>query len=516
MIYEQNGKIFAKTQYLLYMKKLLLLLFFCYRGTGFAQEPAASLYKETFRPQYHFTTEKNWINDPNGLVYFDGEYHLFYQHNPFGNIWGHMTWGHAVSTDLVTWKHLPLAIHEENGIMIFSGTVIVDEKNSSGFAGTSGKVPMVAIYTGHQEGLNQSQHIAYSLDKGRTWTKYAKNPVLDLGKKDFRDPKVFWYEPEKKWVMVVVLPIEKKIQFYRSPNLLDWTFMSDFGPAGDTAGIWECPDLFQVPVNNNRKESKWVLMHSPAPYMQYFVGEFDGTRFKNETPANEILRPDYGSDYYAAIVYNNLPENTGPISIGWVNNWNYANDIPTNPWKGAMSLPRKLQVKKVKDKWIMVQAPVESLKKQRTSPVLFENRTINNSFALPDLGSSWEMEVHLTLSSSGRTGLRLGGKEKPVCLLFYDPSSKQIVLERGAGNQLKLAAFEKLNRYAVPVSTDDRKISMHIFFDKSIMEVYINEGETVLTTQVFPEEKNPLIELFSDSPGSYIKSLRTWKIKPVW
>ncbi len=267
----------------MYMKKLLLLLFFCYQGVGFAQEPAASLYKEPFRPQYHFTTEKNWINDPNGLVYFDGEYHLFYQHNPFGNTWGHMTWGHAVSTDLVSWKHLPLAIREENGIMIFSGTVVVDEKNSSGFAGKSGKVPMVAIYTGHQEGLNQSQHIAYSLDKGRTWTKYAKNPVLDLGKKDFRDPKVFWYEPEKKWVMVVALPLEKKIQFYRSPNLLDWTYMSDFGPAGDTTGIWECPDLFQVPVNNNRKESKWVLMHSPAPYMQYFVGEFDGTRFKNET-----------------------------------------------------------------------------------------------------------------------------------------------------------------------------------------------------------------------------------------
>jgi fructan beta-fructosidase len=167
----------------MFMKKLLFMLFFCCQETGFAQAPAALLYKEPFRPQYHFTTEKNWINDPNGLVYLDGEYHLFYQHNPFGNIWGHMTWGHAVSTNLVSWKHLPPAIREENGIMIFSGTVVVDEKNSSGFAGTSGKVPMVAIYTGHQEGLTQSQHIAYSLDKGRTWTKYTKTRCLILEKK---------------------------------------------------------------------------------------------------------------------------------------------------------------------------------------------------------------------------------------------------------------------------------------------------------------------------------------------
>lgn len=500
----------------MYMKKLLLLLFFCYQGVGFAQEPATSLYKEPFRPQYHFTTEKNWINDPNGLVYFDGEYHLFYQHNPFGNTWGHMTWGHAVSTDLVSWKHLPLAIREENGIMIFSGTVVVDEKNSSGFAGNSGKVPMVAIYTGHQEGLNQSQHIAYSLDKGRTWTKYAKNPVLDLGKKDFRDPKVFWYEPEKKWVMVVALPLEKKIQFYRSPNLLDWTYMSDFGPAGDTTGIWECPDLFQVPVNNNRKESKWVLMHSPAPYMQYFVGEFDGTRFKNETAANVILRPDYGPDYYAAIVYNNLPKSTGPVSIGWINNWNYANDIPTHPWKGAMSLPRNISVKKMNDQWVMVQSPAASLKKQRMSPVQWEKRSVDKSLAVPDLGNAWEMELQLTVSAAGKTGIGLGEKDKPVCKIYYDPSVKQIVLERGAGNQFKLAAFEKLNRFGVPFTPTDQKISLRVFFDNSIIEVYINDGERVFTAQVFPEEKNPAVDIFSEGTGAIIHSLMAWKVKTIW
>ena len=206
-------------------------------------------YDEPYRPQVHFSPAKNWTNDPNGLVYFDGEYHLFFQYNPFGDQWGHMSWGHAVSTDLLHWQELPVAIPEKDGIMIFTGSVVVDHENTAGFC-TKGTDCLVAIYTGHSEttqGIRQTQNIAYSLDKGRTWTRYQNNPVLDLHLADFRDPSVSWDPNAHHWVMAVSLPKEHKVRFYSSPNLKDWTQLSDFGPAGDTAGDWECPDLLRIP-----------------------------------------------------------------------------------------------------------------------------------------------------------------------------------------------------------------------------------------------------------------------------
>ena len=493
----------------------LLILLLCHIS-AFEQEQKTSKYREKYRPQFHFSTPENWINDPNGLVYFDGEYHLFFQHNPFGNKWGHMSWGHAVSKDLVEWNHLPIALKEENGIMIFSGTVVVDEQNSSRLGKQKGIPPLVAIYTGHREGLNQSQHLAYSLDKGRTWIKYKNNPLLDLGKKDFRDPKVFWYEPGNKWIMVVALPLDKKVQFYQSRNLLSWKLMSEFGPAGDTSGIWECPDLFRVPVRDSRNEYKWVLMLSPAPFMQYFVGAFDGTKFKNETPSNEILRPDYGPDYYAAIVYNQLPENMDPVSVGWVNNWNYANEIPASPWKGAMSLPRSLQLKKLSGTWTLVQEPVAALKKQRTSVNGLEIQNVNHPLVLPDLGKSWEIELEWTPAKSGRSGFKIGSNENAVCALFYDPVSGDITFERGPGNVFTFPAFEKMNLFRAPLAIKENTISLHVFFDHSIIEFFVNGGERVFTAQVFPGEKIPAIELFSDEPGGMINRLQAWKIKSVW
>ena len=247
---------------------------------------AAPAFDETWRPQFHFTAPNTWLNDPNGMVWYDGEYHLFYQNNPFGDKWGHMSWGHAVSRDLTHWEHLPLALAEENGVMIFSGSAVVDWKNTSGF-GKDGRPPMVAIYTGHHTGKPlQNQQIAYSNDRGRTWTKYSGNPVLDLGEADFRDPKVFWHEGTRRWVMAVSWPLHRQVRFYASPDLKSWAHLSDFGPAGSTTGIWECPDLFPLRVEGLGHGSKWVLVvnvGSGAPAggsgTQYFVGEFDGTRF---------------------------------------------------------------------------------------------------------------------------------------------------------------------------------------------------------------------------------------------
>ena len=248
------------------MKQILFILFVLLTAKSFSQE---TLYKEKYRPQFHFSPQKNWINDPNGLVYHNGQYYLFYQHNPLGNVWGHMSWGHAVSKDLVHWKHLPVAIPEENGVMIFSGTCVVDKNNTSGL-GKNGKVPIVAIYTGHIEGVNQSQHLAYSLDDGITWKKYDKNPVLDLNKKDFRDPKVFWYAPKKYWVMALMLSAEFKMQLYSSKNLIDWELLSEFGPAGDISGVWECPDLTQVPVEGQPGKKEMVITNVNEWYHAIF------------------------------------------------------------------------------------------------------------------------------------------------------------------------------------------------------------------------------------------------------
>ncbi|NHN76382.1 glycoside hydrolase family 32 protein [Azotobacter chroococcum] len=253
-------------------------------------------YQEPYRPQFHFSPAENWMNDPNGLVYHDGEYHLFYQYNPFGDTWGHMSWGHAVSPDLMHWEHLPVAIPEQGDEMVFSGSVVVDKHNTSGF-GSRRNPPMVAIYTSARPG-SQAQSLAYSTDRGRTWTRYAGNPVLDIGSAEFRDPKVFWYAPGRKWVMAVVAALEHKVKLYSSPDLKNWTHMSDFGPANATGGAWECPDLFPLPVDGDSGRIKWVLLVSLNPGsiaggsgMQYFVGDFDGTTFRADNVLGDYTPP---------------------------------------------------------------------------------------------------------------------------------------------------------------------------------------------------------------------------------
>src|SRR4051812_21045578 len=275
---------------------------------------ASDLYREPYRPQFHFTPATNWMNDPNGLVFFEGEYHLFYQYNPFGNKWGHMSWGHAVSPDLTHWQHLPVALQEENDIMIFSGSAVVDWKNITGF-GTNGQPPLVAIYTGHYTKRPlQNEQIAYSNDRGRTWTKYSGNPVLDIREKDFRDPKVFWHAATQRWVMIVAWPPQRKIRLYASPDLKEWSHLSDFGPAGSTKGIWECPDLFPLSVDGKPRQTKWTLIvnaGSGAPAggsgCQYFVGDFDGKQFILDpsfpsaqpefVPEGKVLADFEGDDY---------------------------------------------------------------------------------------------------------------------------------------------------------------------------------------------------------------------------
>ncbi|MFF5184984.1 GH32 C-terminal domain-containing protein [Streptomyces sp. NPDC000345] len=268
---------------------------------------ADTLYHERYRPQFHFTPDRNWMNDPNGLIYYKGRYHLFFQYNPSGNSWGNMSWGHAVSTDLVHWKQLPVAIPQDDQEMIFSGSVVLDRNNSTGF-GTRKNPPLVAVYTSAQKASGkQQQALAYSTDGGTTWTKYYDNPVLDIGSNNFRDPKVFWYAPTGRWLMAVSLADQHKIAFYSSADLKHWTHQSDFGPAGATGGVWECPDLFPLPVDGDPKKTKWVLAVNLNPGgiaggsgAQYFVGDFNGKKFTSDddgtyTPPSGTVMQDFES-----------------------------------------------------------------------------------------------------------------------------------------------------------------------------------------------------------------------------
>ncbi|GAB2718683.1 GH32 C-terminal domain-containing protein [Streptomyces bullii] len=296
-----------------------------------AASPAAAdtPYHEQYRPQFHFTPAQNWMNDPNGLIWYKGQYHLFFQYNPSGNSWGNMSWGHAVSTDLVHWKQLPVAIPQDDDEMVFSGSVVLDKNNTSGF-GTKDNPPLVAVYTSLVKATGiQRQSLAYSTDGGTTWTKYSGNPVLDLNSVNFRDPKVFWYAPTRSWLMAVALSDQHKIAFYSSPDLKHWTHQSDFGPAGATGGVWECPDLFPLPVDGNPKRTKWVLAVNLSPGAiaggsgaQYFIGDFDGKRFTADdngtyTPPSGSVLQDFESGSYGnwtttGTAFGSAPA-TGPL-----------------------------------------------------------------------------------------------------------------------------------------------------------------------------------------------------------
>lgn len=478
-------------------------------------------YAETHRPQFHFSPATNWINDPNGLVYFQGEYHLFYQYNPYGDTWGHMSWGHAVSKDLLHWEHLPVALQEYldpltgDSTMIFSGTVVVDKNNSSGLCDLN--ECMIAIYTSHvhagSEARAQHQSLAYSNDNGRTWKRYAKNPVLDIKRKDFRDPKVFWYEQEKKWVMVLAIPDLYKVQFYQSSNLIVWSLMSEFGGVGDTLRIWECPDLYSLPVDNEIGRKKWVLSLSGShpqgsKYvgMQYFVGEFDGAKFIADDPSQKPLYLDYGKDFYAGITYNNIPAKDGrTIMIGWANNWTYGNQIPTSPWRGAMSLPRVLSLKHQVDGYRMIQKPLPSLSSLR-------GEEISNSKEIS--GKALELDIEIKLNNSTESGIKIlksGGEET---IIGYNSSTKELFLNRNSSGSVDFQNdFAGIERVIVDPSDD--VLRLHIFIDHSVIEIFANGGEQALCELVFPTSESAKVETYSlDGLAEF--RVKAWEMNSIW
>lgn len=642
---------------------------------------AQERYREPFRPQFHFTPERNWMNDPNGMVFYDGEWHLFYQYNPFGDRWGHMSWGHAVSRDLVHWEHLPLALAEEDGIMIFSGSAVVDWKNTTGF-GQGNKPPLVAIYTGHREG-RQDQRLAYSNDRGRTWTKFAGNPVLDLKMADFRDPKVFWHEGKSRWVMTVALPAEKKVHFYATPNLKSWKYVGEFGPAGATDGAWECPDLFPLAVEGGG--TKWVLIVNLNPGgpaggsgCQYFVGDFDGEKFTldplppslaahiptgklladfekgygdwraegaafgrepargmlpNQQPvsgfqgerlvnsfyggdaaqgtltsppfeitakhisfligggahdqtrvdlridgkvvrsargrererlawqswdvsdlrgktaeiqvvdqhsggwghinldhvilADEPARPaseearwaDFGPDFYAAVSWSDVPRDDGRrIWIGWMSNWLYANDVPTSPWRSAMTVPRELQLVKTDLGFRLRQKPVKELAALRGKSLTFERGTVaevNTWLAKQEsLRGPLELSFVLDVPATGRAGLRLHAGQGETTVIAVDRSAGRILVDRTKSGRVNFhPTFAAEHSAPLPRNADT--VRLRILIDTSSVELFVNDGEQVLTSLVFPSPEGSHLEFFGSAEAT-VSSVEGWSLDRAW
>jgi len=511
---------------------ILTLCWLATLGAGaLAQTPA-----EPYRPLYHFTPPQNWINDPNGLVYHDGEYHLFYQHNPFGNRWGHMSWGHAVSRDLLRWQHLPVAIPEfkhadgKTETAIFSGSAVIDAGNKSGLCPGGTKDCMIAVYTGNvsvgEKQQAQYQNLAYSADRGRTWTQYANNPIIDIGSKEFRDPNVFWYAPQQKWVMATVKATEHRAAFYESKDLKNWTLMSHFGGQGDTTKVWECPALVEVPIQGEAGKSKWVLFisagHVQKDYvgMQYFVGDFDGREFKLDPAANpKPVAPavmnvvDYGKDYYAAIQYNHLPASQpGPLMIGWLNNWAYANDLPTTPFKGAMSLPRQIALKRTTAGLQLIQQPFAGVSRLRSGKLAQKTVRLSDQrqMLLPRSNNAYELEVEIRPGNAQAVGLSLAKGTKEETVLRY--AGGKLQFDRSRSGKVDFhKRFPGVDE--APIYPQNGVLKLRIFVDKSVVEVFVNDGERVITNQIFPTEATGAIELFAEGGSAEFRNATVWEMK---
>jgi fructan beta-fructosidase len=497
-------------------------------GPGF-DEVAKELYDEDYRPQLHFTPARNWMNDPNGPVYYAGEYHLFYQNNPFGNEWGHMSWGHAVSRDLLHWKHLPLALAEENGVMVFSGSTVVDWHNTSGFCsatGTEAASCLVAIYTGHSDKL-QTQNLAYSNDRGRTWTKYPDNPVINLHLAGFRDPKVFWHEGAHKWVMVTVLASQHKVRFFGSADLKHWAALSDFGPAGATGGVWECPDLFPLAVDGDPRQTKWVLSVNLNPGgvaggsgNQYFIGSFDGTSFSSESPEH-VLWADYGADFYASTSFSDIPKADGRrIWLGWLSNWKYGAKVPTDPWRGAQSIPRELKLKRFANGIRLVQEPVTELRNLRERHTRLENRSMkaaNNLLKSKTIrGETLEIIAEISPEDASEFGLKVRKSGSEETVIGVDTKKLTLLVDRTRSGNVSFDEHFPSRNAGPFESAAGKSVRLHIFVDRSSVEVFGNDGEIVISETIFPKRTSDGIELYSNDGRARVLTMDIWNLKSVY
>jgi fructan beta-fructosidase len=410
------------------------------------------------RPHFHFAPARNWMNDPNGLIFYRGKYHLFFQYNPEDNQWGNMSWGHATSTDLISWQEHPVAISYTPTHAIFSGSAVVDYFNTTGF-GSIENPAMVAIFTAHQhDGLRQSQSLAYSTDEGLTWQQYEGNPVLDLEMKDFRDPKVVWNTVNEAWVMNVVKPHEYTVAFYQSKDLKQWELLSEFTNKNGTDGVWECPDLFPLTVDGDSSKIKWVLFVSVNPGgvtggsgTQFFIGDWNGKEFIADDLNTRWL--DYGRDNYAGVTFNDAPDNRR-IYMGWMNNWEYAKEIPANPARGSMTIPRELSLATIDGKITLMQNPVKEIS---------ESAIVNRTFTITPTDS--------------KSGVRFTSDDGRSFDVGYDSSSKEIYIDRSN-------AWYEINStsiHAAPFDAEQKTFEIRVITDIGSAEVFVDGGRVSIT-----------------------------------
>jgi fructan beta-fructosidase len=477
------------------------------RKNGAAKASHPELYNEKYRPQLHFSAPENWLNDPNGLVWHDGLFHLFYQYNPTGNDWGNMHWGHAVSRNLMNWDMRPIALHAEPlGLGYpFSGCAVHDRENTSGL-GSNGAGPLVVLYTNCTTDGIQSQSLAYSLDDGETWFQYAQNPVVENpGLRDFRDPKVFWHAASNRWVMT--LAADDHIEIYASPNLIEWRQISRFGkPPGAHNGVWECPDLF--PLQSPDGGTKWVIVVSVcrenshrAGSVQYFVGDFDGTAFKPQH--TEELWIDYGPDAYAAVTWDNVPKSDGRrILIGWMSNWQYARRMPTYPWRGNMTIPRQIALVAGERGYEIAALPVTEIRELRDRTVRIDRALIESDVvqSLVSQLPSELLDIDLVFSWAGEGsrsfGLNFSNKTGEKLVVAVHPARRVLSVDRTTVGQ-RLPDPDIAGRFEAPLDPIDNHFTLRVIKDRASVEVFGDDGRAVISVNLFFDELLDSVSLFS-------------------
>lgn len=513
----KNGNIRMKINFIYIFSFFILFVSCMEKKTKDQAADKVVLYHEKYRPQVHFSPPEHWMNDPNGMVYYEGEYHLFYQHYPESSVWGPMHWGHAVSKDLIHWENLPIALYPDSLGYIFSGSAVVDWKNTSGF-GSSENPPLLAFFTYHNPDIEQakkieieSQAVAYSLDKGRTWTKYEKNPVIkNPGIRDFRDPKVFWHEESQRWI--VALASGQVIRFYSSPDALNWTYLSEFGEGyGCHDGVWECPDLFPLKVKGT-DETKWVLIVNINPggpsggsATQYFVGDFDGKKFTSTQ--HQPLWMDHGRDNYAGVTWSDAPDDRR-ILIGWMNNWQYAGDKPCVTWSGAATFPRELGLVKDRSLYLLTSDPVREIQTIRGESVELKKGTVDQLAVLSDqfAFSKAPIELALTFNQAENTritfpsnyGIRLKNAKGEYITIGYNNLDKFFYVDRTHATGIvfsdKFAGIQ-----VVPYIVTTPEIEWRFIIDVSSVEFFTAGGRIVITNVFYPSDPFDIIELFTEN-----------------
>ena len=493
-----------------------------------------------YRPEYHHTPLYGWMNDANGLVYKDGEYHLYFQYNPYGSKWGNMHWGHSVSKDLVRWEHLDPAIARDTLGHIFSGSTVIDHNNSAGY----GKDAMIAFYTSASDEHGQIQCMAYSNDNGRTYTKYENNPILTPfdGLKDFRDPKVFWYEPAQKWYMIV--SADKNMRFYSSADLKSWEYLSQFGEGyGVQPNQFECPDFIQLPVDGNKDNMKWVMIVNINPgcpfggsATEYFIGDFDGKEFKCDTDKSITKWLDFGKDHYATVCFSNTGDRI--IAVPWMSNWQYANVTPIRQYRGANALPRELSLYTKDGEVYMAANVVKETETLRKSTRSIENVTVESETVIDSItdgiNSGVELEMDIVPGKAQTVGFDIMNAKGEKTKIYLDLKSGRAVMDRTESGLIafgekaephfkenhdrrKTESVNYINDFALgtwaPLSLcEGKSYHLNVFVDKCSVELFVDGGRIAMTNLVFPTEVYNSLRFYAEGGKAEIKNLNIHKL----